>query len=147
MLYDSVYLVFISSCISSLIQFFPLVLFVKIMIGLVLPKSLVTSANSAKNLLRAAVLLQYLPRILRFLPLLAGQSATGFIFESAWAHFIINLLIFVLAGHVVGSCWYLFGLQVSSSSLNVLCTSGLCSFFLIKQLHSCLHNGTICFLC
>jgi cyclic nucleotide gated channel, plant len=25
---------------------------------------------------------------------------------------VINLLMFVLAGHVVGSCWYLFGLQV-----------------------------------
>eukprot|EP00268_Persea_americana_P019348 TRINITY_DN19916_c0_g1_i1.p1 TRINITY_DN19916_c0_g1~~TRINITY_DN19916_c0_g1_i1.p1 ORF type:complete len:782 (+),score=97.16 TRINITY_DN19916_c0_g1_i1:523-2868(+) len=94
----------------------------QIMIGLVLPKYLVTSgANYAKNLLRAAVLLQYLPRILRFLPLLAGQSASGFIFESAWAHFIINLLIFVLAGHVVGSCWYLFGLQRVNQCLRDAC--------------------------
>ncbi|KAK4394909.1 putative cyclic nucleotide-gated ion channel 20, chloroplastic [Sesamum angolense] len=53
------------------------------------------------------------PRLYRFLPLLAGQSPTGFIFESAWANFVINLLTFVLASHVVGSCWYLFGLQVN----------------------------------
>lgn len=94
----------------------------QIMILMVLPKYLVTStANYAKNLLRAAVLLQYIPRILRFLPLLAGQSASGFIFESAWANFVINLLIFVLAGHVVGSCWYLFGLQRVNQCLRDAC--------------------------
>jgi cyclic nucleotide gated channel len=83
----------------------------QIIILLVLPKSL-GGANYAKNLLRAAVLVQYVPRLYRFIPLLAGQSPTGFVFESAWANFIINLLTFMLSGHVVGSCWYLFGLQV-----------------------------------
>jgi cyclic nucleotide gated channel len=83
----------------------------QIIILLVLPKSL-GGANYAKNLLRAAVLVQYIPRLYRFIPLLAGQSPTGFVFESAWANFIINLLTFMLSGHVVGSCWYLFGLQV-----------------------------------
>jgi cyclic nucleotide gated channel len=80
----------------------------------VIPKYVgLSSANYVKNLLRAIVILQYAPRIFRFVPLLGGQSANGFIFESAWANFVINLLIFVLAGHVVGSCWYHFGLQVS----------------------------------
>ena len=83
----------------------------QIIILLVLPKSL-GEANYAKNLLRTAVLVQYAPRLYRFLPLLAGQSPNGFVFESAWANFIINLLTFMLSGHVVGSCWYLFGLQV-----------------------------------
>ncbi|CAM8915442.1 unnamed protein product [Rhodiola kirilowii] len=70
-----------------------------------------SGANYAKNLLRAAVLIQYIPRLFRFMPLLAGQSPSGFIFESAWANFVINLLTFMLSGHVVGSSWYLFGLQ------------------------------------
>lgn len=88
----------------------------QIMILSVLPDHLGSSgANYAKNLLRLAILVQYFPRLFRFLPLLIGQSPTGFIFESFWANFIINLLIFVLAGHVVGSCWYLFGLQVSEN--------------------------------
>ncbi|KAF3771830.1 putative cyclic nucleotide-gated ion channel 20 [Nymphaea thermarum] len=69
------------------------------------------SANYAKNMLRAVILLQYVPRMSRFIPLLAGQSPNGFLFETAWANFVINMFIFVLAGHVVGSCWYLFGLQ------------------------------------
>ncbi|CAA2981001.1 probable cyclic nucleotide-gated ion channel 20, chloroplastic isoform X1 [Olea europaea subsp. europaea] len=94
----------------------------QIIILLVLPDSMRSSgANYAKNLLRAAILVQYIPRLCRFLPFLAGQSATGLIFESAWANFVINLLTFVLAGHLVGSCWYLFGLQRVNQCLRDAC--------------------------
>ncbi|XP_031497575.1 probable cyclic nucleotide-gated ion channel 20, chloroplastic isoform X2 [Nymphaea colorata] len=79
------------------------------------------SANYAKNMLRAVILLQYVPRMSRFIPLLAGQSPNGFLFETAWANFVINLFIFVLAGHVVGSCWYLFGLQRVNQCLRDAC--------------------------
>ncbi|KAL5748691.1 hypothetical protein ACOSQ2_025988 [Xanthoceras sorbifolium] len=92
----------------------------QIMILLVLPQFL-SGANSAKNLLRAAVLVQYIPRLFRFLPLLAGHSPNSFIFESAWANFVINLLTFVLSGHVVGSCWYLLGLQRVNKCLRDAC--------------------------
>lgn len=96
----------------------------QIIIWVILPKSRATStANYAKNLLRITVLLQYVPRMIRFLPLLAGRSATGFIFESAWANFVINLLMFILAGHVVGSCWYLFGLQRVNQCLRNACVN------------------------
>uniref|UniRef100_A0ACD5YX60 Uncharacterized protein n=1 Tax=Avena sativa TaxID=4498 RepID=A0ACD5YX60_AVESA len=86
----------------------------KVMILVAIPRYVgLSTADIAKNYSRVTVLLQYVPRIIRFVPLLGGrQSATGFIFESAWANFVINLLMFVMAGHVVGSCWYLFGLQV-----------------------------------
>ncbi|KAL2243852.1 probable cyclic nucleotide-gated ion channel 20, chloroplastic isoform X1 [Sesamum indicum] len=94
----------------------------QIIILLILPDSMgATGANYAKNLLRAAILIQYIPRLYRFLPLLAGQSPTGFIFESAWANFVMNLLTFVLASHVVGSCWYLFGLQRVNQCLRDAC--------------------------
>ncbi|PNX96279.1 cyclic nucleotide-gated cation channel protein, partial [Trifolium pratense] len=86
----------------------------QIMILFFLPKHLGTSgANHAKNLLRGAVLAQYMPRLCRFLPMLISPS--GFIFESAWASFFINLFTFMLSGHVVGSWWYLFGLQQIST--------------------------------
>ncbi|KAL2999302.1 hypothetical protein AAZX31_09G152100 [Glycine max] len=94
----------------------------QIMISFVLRKYMgISGANFAKNLLRAAILLQYFPRLFRFLPLLIGQSPTGFIFESAWANFIINLLFFMLSGHVVGSGWYLFGLQRVNQCLRKAC--------------------------
>ncbi|KAG6627753.1 hypothetical protein CIPAW_15G150700 [Carya illinoinensis] len=94
----------------------------QIIILLVLPKSLGSSgANYAKNLLRAAILVQYIPRLYRFLPLLAGQSPSGLVFESAWANFVINLLTFMLSGHIVGSCWYLLGLQRVNQCLRDAC--------------------------
>ncbi|XP_055960803.1 probable cyclic nucleotide-gated ion channel 20, chloroplastic isoform X2 [Mercurialis annua] len=94
----------------------------QIIILLVLPNNLGSSgANYAKNLLRAAVLVQYIPRLYRFLPLVVGVSPNGFIFETAWANFFINLLTFVLAGHVVGSFWYLFGLQRVNQCLRNAC--------------------------
>ncbi|RZC17223.1 putative cyclic nucleotide-gated ion channel 20, chloroplastic [Glycine soja] len=94
----------------------------QIMISFVLRKYLgISGANFAKNLLRATILLQYFPRLFRFLPLLIGQSPTGFIFESAWANFIINLLFFILSGHVVGSGWNLFGLQRVNQCLRKAC--------------------------
>ncbi|KAF7822036.1 putative cyclic nucleotide-gated ion channel 20, chloroplastic isoform X1 [Senna tora] len=93
----------------------------QIMILFVLPNYLGSSgANYAKNLLRLAVLVQYIPRLCRFLPLLIGQSPS-LIFESAWANFFINLLTFMLSGHVVGSCWYLFGLQRVNQCLREAC--------------------------
>ncbi|KAF0902596.1 hypothetical protein E2562_018090 [Oryza meyeriana var. granulata] len=96
----------------------------QVMILLVIPKYVgASSANYAKNLLRATVLLQYVPRIVRFVPLLGGQSTNGFIFESAWSNFVINLLMFVLAGHVVGSCWYLLGLQRVNQCLRDACAA------------------------
>ncbi|KAG2664834.1 hypothetical protein I3760_16G101800 [Carya illinoinensis] len=64
---------------------------------------------------------QYIPRLYRFLPLLAGQSSSSLVFESAWANFVINLLTFVLSGHFVGSCWYLFGLQRVNQCLREAC--------------------------
>ncbi|KAL6579752.1 putative cyclic nucleotide-gated ion channel 20, chloroplastic [Orobanche minor] len=94
------------------VDFFIVLPLPQIIILLVLPDSVGTSgANYAKNLLRAAILIQYIPRLYRFLPLVAGSSPSGFVFESAWANFVMNLLTFVLGSHVVGSWWYLFGLQ------------------------------------
>lgn len=104
------------------IDFFVVLPLPQIIILLVLPGSIGASgANYAKNLLRAAILVQYIPRLYRFLPLVAGPSPTGFIFESAWSNFVINLLTFVLASHVVGSCWYLFGLQRVNQCLRDAC--------------------------
>lgn len=113
------------------------------MILLVLPKFLGTSgANYAKNLLRASVLVQYIPRLYRFLPLLAGQSPSGFIFESAWANFVINLLTFMLSGHTIGSCWYLFGLQVIQGQYGYLAI--FLSMLLFKLIYALFFHLSLC---
>ncbi|KQK01681.1 probable cyclic nucleotide-gated ion channel 20, chloroplastic [Brachypodium distachyon] len=107
------------------LDFFVVLPLPQVMILVVIPKYVgLSTADIAKNYLRVTILLQYVPRILRFVPLLGGrQNATGFIFESAWANFMINLLMFVLAGHVVGSCWYLFGLQRVNQCLQNACSA------------------------
>ncbi|XP_028785789.1 probable cyclic nucleotide-gated ion channel 20, chloroplastic [Neltuma alba] len=111
----------------------------QIMILFALPYHLGSSgANYAKNLLRLAVLVQYVPRLCRFLPLLIGQSPSGFIFESAWANFFINLLAYMLSGHVVGSCWYLFGLQRVNQCLRNFCHKE--EFAQCMQLIDCGHG-------
>ncbi|KAI5060366.1 hypothetical protein GOP47_0024786 [Adiantum capillus-veneris] len=79
------------------------------------------NANVVKNILRVTLLLQYVPRCVRIFPLVAGHSQIGFIFETAWANFAINLFMYLLAGHVVGACWYLFGLQRVNYCLQHLC--------------------------
>lgn len=95
----------------------------QVMMWVIIPKVIGTeyAANFTKNLLRVIVLLQYFPRMIRFFPLLAGNSSTGFIFETAWANFFINLSLFLLVAHVVGSCWYLFGLQRVNQCLKEVC--------------------------
>ncbi|KAH0943487.1 hypothetical protein HID58_003124 [Brassica napus] len=78
----------------------------------ILPAHLGTStAGFERNIIRSTFIVQYIPKLYRLLPLLAGQTPTGFIFESAWASFVINLLTFMLAGHAVGSCWYFSGIE------------------------------------
>eukprot|EP00249_Psilotum_nudum_P024564 c29222_g2_i2 orf=140-2212(+) len=105
----------------------------QVMIWIIIPKSVgkTDAASYAKNLLRVTVLLQYIPRMIRFVPLLAGNSPTGFIFETAWANFFINISLFILVAHVVGSCWYLFGLQRVNQCLHDACfnaTSSGCDY-------------------
>ncbi|XLR47772.1 hypothetical protein S83_032432, partial [Arachis hypogaea] len=99
-----------------LLDLFVVILLLQIIILFVLPKYMGSSgANHSKNLIFVVIVVQYIPRLFRFLPLLIGQSPAGIIFESAWASCTLNLLIFMLSGHIVGSCWYLFELHASQN--------------------------------
>ncbi|CAM6081656.1 unnamed protein product [Calypogeia fissa] len=82
-----------------------------------------SGANYAKNMLRVLVLVQTIPRITRIFPLLIGLTPSGFVFETAWSNFVINLLMYLLAGHIVGACWYLFGIQRVNSCLKSNCAN------------------------
>ncbi|CAF1704905.1 unnamed protein product [Brassica oleracea] len=94
----------------------------QILIVWIIPHVLVIyGANTIKNLLCTAVVVQCIPKLHRLFHLLARKRTTGFIFESAWASFFINLFTFILAGHIVGSCWYLFGLQRVNQCLRETC--------------------------
>ncbi|XP_020203455.1 probable cyclic nucleotide-gated ion channel 20, chloroplastic isoform X3 [Cajanus cajan] len=92
----------------------------QIIILFVLPKFMGSSgANYATYLVRAMIFLQQFPRLFRFLQIV--RSTTAFILEQALAKDIKNLLIFMLCGHFVGSCWYRFGLQRVNQCLRDAC--------------------------
>ncbi|KAK2992134.1 hypothetical protein RJ640_002823, partial [Escallonia rubra] len=82
-----------------------------------------SEGNYEKNLLGAVLLLQYVPRLYRFLHSFSAQYPSGFVVESTWKTSIINLFGFGLSGHVVGSCWYIFGLQRVVQCLQDACHS------------------------
>ncbi|KAL3724907.1 hypothetical protein ACJRO7_029991 [Eucalyptus globulus] len=106
--------------------------FIDLFVAFPLPQILILQVvprfwvSSEKTLL--GILVQYIPRLCRVLPLLASQSPTGFFFKSALANSVVNLLMFVLAGHVIGSCWYLLGLQRVNQCLQEACKRDLCRF-------------------
>ncbi|KAF8407523.1 hypothetical protein HHK36_006657 [Tetracentron sinense] len=101
-----------------LLDLFLLLPLPQIIILLAIPKFLgLSGENNANNLLRASVLVQYIVKLFRFLPLLGNKLAKGFIFESAWKNFAITFLTFMLSGHIVGSCWYILGLQAAAPSV------------------------------
>ncbi|XP_077245762.1 putative cyclic nucleotide-gated ion channel 20, chloroplastic isoform X2 [Tasmannia lanceolata] len=76
-----------------------------------------------RNIIHVSVLISYIPRIFRFVCLITNQFASGFVFGSVWTNFVINNFLFVLAGHVVGSTWYLFGVERLKQCLLDSCRS------------------------
>lgn len=69
------------------------------------------TANT-KNILRFSIIFQYLPRFFQIFPL-SGRivMATGVMTETAWAGAAYNLILYMLASHVLGALWYLFSVQ------------------------------------
>ncbi|BFG22146.1 hypothetical protein CerSpe_084200 [Prunus speciosa] len=66
----------------------------------------------AKDLLLFVIVVQYVPRLWRIYPLYKEVTRTsGFLTETAWAGAAYNLLLYMLASHVVGAIWYLFSVE------------------------------------
>ncbi|CAL9045886.1 unnamed protein product [Musa banksii] len=77
-----------------------------------LQRSKGSDVSATKNALLAIVLLQYIPRLLRILPLTSELKRTAGVFaESAWAGAAYYLLWYMLACHIVGACWYLLSVK------------------------------------
>lgn len=85
----------------------------------IMPKNLDAFGNNYANiLLHIAVFFQYIPKLGRLLPVLARLKPWLFLVQLT---FLINLLTFMLAGHVVGISWYFLGLQRVTSCLRDAC--------------------------
>ncbi|XP_062091417.1 cyclic nucleotide-gated ion channel 1-like [Humulus lupulus] len=65
-----------------------------------------------KEMLKIVVFCQYVPRLVRMVPLFREvTSSSGILTETASAGAIFNLLLYMLASHLVGAFWYLYSLE------------------------------------
>ncbi|RAL52567.1 hypothetical protein DM860_017261 [Cuscuta australis] len=74
------------------------------------------------NTIALIVLIQYLPRLLVSIPLNQRIiKTTGFIAKTAWAGAAYNLILFMLASHVLGASWYLSSIGRQHSCWTMQC--------------------------
>ncbi|KZV31326.1 cyclic nucleotide-gated ion channel 18 [Dorcoceras hygrometricum] len=80
----------------------------QIVIWYVIPATKTNGTGHADNTLALIVLIQYVPRLFVIFPLNQRIiKTTGFIAKTAWAGAAYNLLLYMLASHVLGASWYL----------------------------------------
>ncbi|XP_038880911.1 protein CNGC15b-like [Benincasa hispida] len=74
---------------------------------------------------RFSILLQYLLRLYLIFPL-SDQiiKATGVLMKTAWVGAVYNLMLFMLASHVLGSCWYLLSIGRQMECWKKVCSLG-----------------------
>ncbi|KAI3468407.1 hypothetical protein Pfo_025070 [Paulownia fortunei] len=84
----------------------------QIVIWSILPAIRSSHADHTNNALVLIVLLQYIPRLYLIFPLSSEIiKATGVVTKTAWAGAAYNLLLYMLASHVLGACWYLLSIE------------------------------------
>ncbi|GKV49991.1 hypothetical protein SLEP1_g56709 [Rubroshorea leprosula] len=65
-----------------------------------------------KESLKYIIFCQYVPRIVRIVPLYTEVTRTsGIITETAWAGAALNLFLYTLASHVLGAIWYMISVE------------------------------------
>ncbi|XP_022980030.1 cyclic nucleotide-gated ion channel 1-like isoform X1 [Cucurbita maxima] len=80
-----------------------------------------------KDVVKIAVLLQYVPRLLRIYPLYREVTRTvGILTETAWSGAAFNLLIYMQVSHVVGAIWYLLSVERQAKCWVEACRKDKC---------------------
>lgn len=81
---------------------------------------------ASKQALLYIILLQYIPRFFRILPLTSELKRTAGVFaETAWAGAAYYLLLYMLASHIVGSFWYLLAVERNDACWQKNCTAAV----------------------
>ncbi|XP_022143964.1 protein CNGC15b-like [Momordica charantia] len=81
-----------------------------------------------------SMLFQYLLRLYLIFPL-SDQivKATGVLMKTAWAGAAYNLMLFMLASHVLGSCWYLLSIGRQVECWKKVCNLGHWDYYYYCQ--------------
>ncbi|PWA58283.1 cyclic nucleotide-gated ion channel 1 [Artemisia annua] len=78
----------------------------------IIPMSKRPASFITKDFLKSVILAQYIPRLLRIIPLYREVTrASGIFTETPWAGAAFNLFLYMLASHVIGSFWYLLSID------------------------------------
>ncbi|CAJ2649590.1 probable cyclic nucleotide-gated ion channel 5 [Trifolium pratense] len=92
-----------------------------------LQRSKSSDVLATKQALLFIILLQYVPRFLRMVPLTSELKRTAGVFaETAWAGAAYYLMLYMLASHIVGSFWYLLAIERNDSCWQKACSDNGC---------------------
>ncbi|XP_010278052.1 PREDICTED: probable cyclic nucleotide-gated ion channel 14 isoform X1 [Nelumbo nucifera] len=84
----------------------------QIVIWFIIPAIRSSHADHNNNALALIVLIQYVPRLYLIFPLSSQIiKATGVVTKTAWAGAAYNLLLYMIASHVLGASWYLLSIE------------------------------------
>ncbi|KAJ3680221.1 hypothetical protein LUZ60_016499 [Juncus effusus] len=104
----------------------------------VVPNLKESTVTNRKNILRFSIIFQYFPRLFLIFPLTKQiVMSTGVMTETAWAGAAYNLILYMLASHVLGAVWYLQSVERQESCWKEACKMDIPScqynFFDCKQ--------------
>ncbi|KAF6167844.1 hypothetical protein GIB67_027622 [Kingdonia uniflora] len=95
----------------------------QILIWTVIPNLRDWTMTNTKNFLRFSIILQYLPRLYLIFPLSSQiVKSTGVVTATAWAGAAYNLMLYMLASHVLGACWYLLSIERQEACWKKICS-------------------------
>lgn len=84
----------------------------QILIWGIIPSLRGSTMTNTKNVLRFIIIFQYIPRLFLIFPLSSQiVKATGVVTETAWAGAAYNLMLYMLASHILGASWYLLSIE------------------------------------
>ncbi|XP_061346548.1 protein CNGC15b-like [Gastrolobium bilobum] len=94
----------------------------QMLIWIVIPNLGGSTMANTKNVLRFIIIFQYLPRLFLIFPLSSQiVKATGVVTETAWAGAAYNLVLYMLASHILGACWYLLSIERQEACWRSVC--------------------------
>lgn len=94
----------------------------QMLIWVVIPHLGGSTIIRAKNITRFNIIFQYFLRLCLIFPLSSQIiKATGVVMETAWAGAAYNLMLYMLASHVLGSWWYLLSMERQEECWKKVC--------------------------
>ncbi|XP_057751272.1 cyclic nucleotide-gated ion channel 17 [Arachis stenosperma] len=94
----------------------------QMVIWFIIPATRSPQTDHKNNALALIVLLQYVPRLYLIFPLSSQIiKATGVVTKTAWGGAAYNLLLYMLASHVLGASWYLLSVDRYTTCWKSIC--------------------------